>query len=297
MATTAASAVGSAFVSADESGKNWIDSHVHVWTDDKEAYPISPNFKDREMKPPTFYPSELFAHQRGTGVHRTVLVQMSFYEFDNSYMLDVMEEHPGRFGGIGIVDHSKSDVGAKMKALGKKDVRGFRLYAFSDRVKKWGESEGMETMWKAGADEGLAICCLTDPGALPTIRKWCEKYKDTPVVIDHFARNGMKGEVIQEELDRLLALADFPNTYVKVSAYYAFGEKSPPYTDLGDMIHQVRNAFGSERLMWGSDCPYQVQGDHTYEASLTLITEKSDFLSDADKENILKNTADKLFFA
>jgi predicted TIM-barrel fold metal-dependent hydrolase len=49
--------------------------------------------------------------------------------------------------------------------------------------------------------------------------------------------------------------------------------------------------------MWGSDCPYQVQGDHTYEASLTLITEKLDFLSDADKENILKNTADKLFFA
>lgn len=297
MATTAATAAGSAFVSADEAGKNWIDSHVHVWTDDKEKYPLAPKFRDRAVKPPTFLPEELFRHQKGTGVHRTVFVQMSFYQFDNSYMLDVMEKYPGRFGGIGIVDHTKSDVGEKMKSLGDKNVRGFRVYAFSDRMKDWDESEGMETMWKTGADEGLAICCLTDPSALPTIQKWCEKYRETPVVIDHFARNGMKGEVDQEELDRLLALADFPNTYVKVSAYYAFGKKTPPYTDLGDMIRQVRDAFGSERLMWGSDCPYQVQGEHTYEASLALITEKVDFLSADDKENILKNTADRLFFS
>ena len=51
----------------------------------------------------------------------------------------------------------------------------------------------------------------------------------------------MRGEVDQGELDRLLGLAKFANTYVKVSAYYALGKKAPPYTDLGPMFRQVRD--------------------------------------------------------
>jgi predicted TIM-barrel fold metal-dependent hydrolase len=296
LATSAATAAGVGISSAADSEKNWIDSHVHVWTPEKATYPISPNFSEREMKPASFLPTELFAHQKGTGVTRTVLVQMSFYEYDNSFMLDAMANFPGRFGGIGIVNAAEKVVDKKMMNLAGRGVRGFRLYAFSDRVKNWESSEGIQKMWKTGGDEKLAMCCLTDPGALPVIRKMCQSYPDTPVVIDHFARVGMKGTVDQAELDTLLGLAEFPNVYVKTSAYYALGKKAPPYTDLGDMIRQVRDAFGSERCMWGSDCPYQVQGDHTYEASLQLITDRLDFLSGEDKENILRNTAEKLFF-
>ena len=140
------------------------------------------------------------------------------------------------------------------------------------------------------------MCCLTDPAALPVVHRMTENFPDTPVVVDHFARIGMRGTVDQAELDQLLALADFPNVHLKVSAYYALGKKAPPYTDLAPMFRQVRDAFGSERLMWGSDCPYQVQGDHSYEASLALVTEKLDFLSDAEKTDILRNTAETLFF-
>lgn len=277
--------------------KNWIDSHVHVWTSDRESYPLSPNFSEREVKPPTFLPDELFAHQKGTGVHRTVLVQMSFYEFDNSYMLHVMEQYPGRFGGIGIVNDKETGVGEKMKELAASGVRGFRLYAFPDRVKDWESSEGIQAMWKTGGENGLAMCCLTDPAALPVVDKMVKAYPDTPVVIDHFARIGMRGSVDQGELDQLLALAEFPNTHLKVSAYYALGKKAPPYTDLAPMFRQVRDAFGAERLMWGSDCPYQVQGDHSYGASLALVTEGLDFLSAEEKEHILRKTADTLFFS
>jgi len=295
-------AVGTAGLAAGcsrESGpeKNWIDAHVHVWTPDKQAYPISPNFSEKEMAPPSFLPSELFAEQEGTGVNRTVLVQMSFYQYDNQFMLHSMEKFPGRFGGIGIVNSEEKTVGDEMKRLAGKGVRGFRLYAFPDRVKDWGASEGIQTMWRTGGEEGLAMCCLTDPASLSVIHSMCKKYPDTNVVIDHFARIGMKGEVDQSNLDALLALAQFSNTYVKTSAYYALGKKLPPYHDLGPLFQQVRDAFGSERLMWGSDCPYQVQGEHSYEASLALVTEGLDFLSEAEKENILRNTAEKLFFS
>ncbi len=53
------------------------------------------------------------------------------------------------------------------------------------------------------------------------------------------------------------------NAYVKTSAFYALGRKRPPYEDLGGMIHKMVAEFGSKRLMWASDCPYQVGEGHT----------------------------------
>jgi hypothetical protein len=48
--------------------------------------------------------------------------------------------------------------------------------------------------------------------------------------------------------------------------------------------------------MWGSDCPYQVQGEHSYKASLALIATQANFLSEIEIKAILGRTADELFF-
>ncbi|NLT71902.1 MAG: amidohydrolase [Verrucomicrobiaceae bacterium] len=274
----------------------WIDAHVHVWPADREKYPLAESSVGRTITPEIFDPAILRGHQKGTGVTRTVLIQMSFYGFDNSYMLDVIESDPERYRGVAIVDHSVAGVGERMKELGGQGVRGFRLYAFPDRTKDWAGSAGMREMWKVGGEENLAMCCLADPAALPAIQSMCETYPDTPVVIDHFARIGAKGTIDPAELARLLALAAFPQVHVKVSAFYALGKKQPPYTDLAPMIRELRDAYGSERLMWGSDCPYQVADEHSYAASVALVREKLDFLSDAEKTDIMKNTAEKVFF-
>ena len=48
--------------------------------------------------------------------------------------------------------------------------------------------------------------------------------------------------------------------------------------------------------MWESDCPFQVQGEHTYLASIDLVRRRLDFLSDDDKEWVLRRTAEEFFF-
>ena len=98
-----------------------------------------------------------------------------------------------------------------------------------------------------------------------------------------------------EDVDALCAMAQYPQVMVKVSAFYALGAKAPPYTDLSDLIHRVRDAFGAQRLMWASDCPYQVQGEHTYGASVDLI-EGLKFLNGAERQQILAGTASTFFF-
>ncbi|MEM9015605.1 MAG: amidohydrolase family protein, partial [Verrucomicrobiota bacterium] len=81
------------------------------------------------------------------------------------------------------------------------------------------------------------------------------------------------------------------------SAFYALGKKEPPYTDLIPMFRRVRDAFGADRLMWGSDAPFQLLEPHTYGASLELVTGMIDFLSESEKKQILRGTAERVFFS
>ncbi len=291
---TAGLVTGCATLPPKSSG--WIDAHVHVWTPDTTKYPLAAGYTKAGMKPPSYTPEELFAQCRPQGVSRIVLIQMSYYKYDNSYMLDMMRQHQGTFAGVAIIDENAPEVSGRMKALAVQGVRGFRLYSSNKTTANWKSSAGMKAMWKHGADSRLAMCCLADPDALPNINTMCREFPETPVVIDHFARIGVSGTVEQAYLDQLLALAKFKNTYVKTSAFYALGKKQAPYTDLGPMIRQLRDAFGAERLMWATDCPFQSAEGHTYGASIELIRDRLDFLSETDKQWMLRKTAEKVFF-
>lgn len=280
---------------AEDAARGWIDAHVHVWTPDTRGYPLDPAYQPADMQPPSFTPDELFAHCRPAGVRRVVLIQMSFYNFDNSYMLDMIAAHPGVFSGVGIVDHHAADVAEQMRQLASRGVRGFRLHARGS-AREWVEDEGMAKLWSTARDEGLAVCPLINPADIAHVDALCRKFPGTTVVVDHFARVGITGTIVPAELDALCALAQHPGVHVKTSAFYALGLKKPPYTDLGGMIRRVLDAFGAERLMWASDCPYQVQGEHDYEASLALIRDRLEFLSAGDKEQLLRATAERVFF-
>ena len=63
------------------------------------------------------------------------------------------------------------------------------------------------------------------------------------------------------------------------------------------MIKRLYESFGPERLMWASDCPYQLNDGNSYEASISLITDRIDFLSESDKQWLLRKTAESVFFA
>ena len=297
LAASVVAATGTTVRSGEKKPISPIDAHVHVWTPDTETFPLAEGFQKSGMNPKSFTPEELFSECKPHGVKRIVLIQMSFYKFDNSYMLHAMDKYPGVFGGVAIVDHSLSGVSKEMKRLANQKVRGFRLYANAKNTSTWATDRGVKAMWSTGADENLAMCLLADPDALPAITKMCENYPQTPVVIDHFARIGMKGAVDQKQLDQLLALSKFKTVAVKVSAYYALGKKKPPYTDLGPMILQLRDAYGGDRLMWATDCPFQVQDGHSYQASIELIRDRLDFLSREEKRSILETTAEKRFFS
>lgn len=274
----------------------WIDAHVHVWTPDITHYPLGPNFKVADMQPPSFTDAELLSHCKPVGVDRIVLIQMSFYQYDHRYMLHVMREHPGTFSGVALIDHRSPQLSGHIRELAASGVRGFRLHSMGD-ADAWVDDPGMHRLWRQAAEGGLAICPLINPTDIHYVDALCEKFPDTTVVVDHFARIGISGTIEKEPLDELCRLARFPNTHVKTSAFYALGKKTAPYDDLLPMIQRLLDSYGPERLMWGSDCPFQVQDGGSYESSLALIRDRIDLLSDNDRQWLLRGTAEKVFFS
>ena len=278
-----------------QSDGHWIDAHVHVWHPDTSLYPISPNFKPQDMRPPSFTDEELLSHCEPAGVSRIVLIQMSFYEFDHRYMTEVMQRHPGIFSGVSLIDWNQRRLKNEVRRHKKNGMRGFRMHSKGD-AKNWPTDPNVQKLWKLAAESDIAICPLINPEDIEAIDSLCTQFPETKVIIDHFARIGVSGRIEQDRLDQLCRVSRHPNTNVKTSAFYALGKKKAPYLDLLPMIKKVVDAFGAERLMWASDCPFQVESPHNYQSSIDLILKHANFLSEKDKVSILKSTAERLFF-
>jgi predicted TIM-barrel fold metal-dependent hydrolase len=232
-------------------------------------------------------------------VTRINLIQMSFYGFDNRYMLDMIGLHRGVFVGTAVINPLAKNAPQEMEALSRRGVRAFRIHPRLSNLPpaRWLQPEGYQAMFAAGARLNQAMSCLIDPDALPELDRMCTRYPDTPVIIDHLCRIGADGQIRDRDVDALCAMAKHKKVMVKVGAFYALGRKESPYTDLGPLIQRVIKAFGVQRCMWESDCPFQVQGKHTYRDSIELIRSRLDFLSAEDKDWLLRRTAEEFFFA
>ena len=292
---TAALAMPGTAVAAPATEHPWIDAHSHIWTRDIAKYPLAKGVQLEDLQPASFTTEELLALAGQNGVGRVVLIQHSkFYEFDNAYMIDAAKEHPQKFRIVGMIDTFSANPGQQMKDLLTKRVTGFRI---TPRIyqDKW-LAGGMPEMWRTAATTGQKICCLINTAELPEVDAMCTKHPDTPMVIDHFARIGVDGEFREADIAAMCKFARHKQTYVKISAFYALGQKKPPYLELIPMIRRLLDSFGPERLMWASDAPYQLDAGNTYAASLALVKEKMDFLSAGDRDWLLRKTAEKVFF-
>ncbi|HET9154877.1 MAG TPA: amidohydrolase family protein, partial [Solirubrobacterales bacterium] len=79
---------------------------------------------------------------------------------------------------------------------------------------------------------------------------------------------------------------------VKCSGAAALSAEPYPFADLWPHLHALLEAFGLERVMWGSDAT-RTAPLHTYRDALNHFTETAE-LTAAEKEQLLGGTARKL---
>lgn len=295
----AAAATGvrcSAAVFADQPAAPWIDAHSHIWTPDTSRFKLREGVTPDQLAPHSFTDEELMAVAAPEGVGRVVLIQhYPYHGWDNSYLIDAWKRHPARFRIVGMIDDARNDAAQQMRSLLKQGVTGFRIGPGNSSA-DWLGSAGMQQMWKTSAETRQPMCCLINPENITDVDSMCRRFPETPVVIDHFARIGISGEVLEADLKKLCDLSKHRLVKVKISAYYALGRKTPPHHELVPMIRRLFEAYGPDRLMWASDCPYQLGGDNTYRSSIALIRDHIDFVTPEERTKLLQKTAETTFF-
>lgn len=281
----------------------YIDAHSHIWTRDVEKYPLAEGNTVEDLAPPSFTAEELIAAAGKLGITRVVLIQhRPYHGTDNSYITDSIARHPGVFSAVACIDevaHAQkpNGIAKEMDRLKELGARGFRIRPGEGNAADWKDSDGITAMWKHAGESDVAICPLINPEDLAMVDRMCDAYPDTRVVVDHFARIGVDGQMRESDVENLCNLARHKHTHVKVSAFYALGKKQPPHDELKPMIRRLLDAYGASRLMWASDNPYQLTPPNTYADSLKLIIDRCEFLSADDREWLLRKTAERVFFS
>ena len=266
-----------------------IDPHVHVWVNDP-AYPWAPD----NPNPPAEDASceQLLEQMARHGTEKTVLVQVIHYKWDNRYAGDCLKQYPDRFEGVCRVDpQSPAAADDLSRWVEEYGFRGVRLSPGVGPEGDWFTRADLDALWRRTQELKVPMCILTVQERLPDLERWIRKYEDVQVCVDHMARPSVDDS---DGAANLLRLARYPEVYVKISGTWAVSNEKYPYRDTHAVVRQVYDAFGPERLMWGTDWPL-VERECGYAGALDLVRREFAFLNDADREWILGTTVLRLW--
>ena len=230
-----------------------IDTHTHVVSLDREAYPIEPPADLARMPWFDEHPVDaagLVAAMDTAGVHGAVLVQAKgAYGFDNAYAADARAVAPDRLVNASIVDMGAPDRLAQLERWAARGMLGTRLFNIPPARPAWIDDPATATVLQRCRELGVrvALCILVED--LPNVRALCAMAPDVPIALDHCGFVDLLGDT--RALD---ALADVPNLYCKVTTTM-LEPALHAGKDPRDVLERVCDVFGVEKLMWGSDYP------------------------------------------
>jgi L-fuconolactonase len=103
---------------------------------------------------------------------------------------------------------------------------------------------------------GLTYDLLIYPRQLPAAIELVTRFPDQPFVLDHLAKPLIKAGSLQPWREQICELAKAPNVLCKVSGIITEADHGAwRETNLRPYLDVVLDAFGPDRLMWGSDWP------------------------------------------
>jgi L-fuconolactonase len=290
LAAVASRGLGVTAMAANPTGLRIIDPHVHVWKNDAR-YPWPADL----AKPPAedALPETLLELMRAHGVERTVVVHVIYYRWDCRYAADVVRAHPDRFMGVCRIDPQSPRAVAELDRWTAEGFHGVRLSPGSGAGGDWiRDVPRMDAIWSRAAELKIPMCVLCPIDRIPDVERAIERHQGRlDVCIDHMADCPIDRP---NELKKLLALARYERVYVKLSHLWSLSREAYPYRDTHDQVRRLYDAFGPERLMWGTDWP-GVDAFCGYGRALALYRDEIKFFNDDDRKWILGQTALKLW--
>ncbi|HKB05649.1 MAG TPA: amidohydrolase family protein [Gemmataceae bacterium] len=224
-----------------------------------------------------------------------------YHGWDNRYLAHCLKAEPKRFRGQALIDPTDPEVAGKLEEVMKvPGMAGVRLSPIYYKGKDgWLDAKSSDALWKKAEELGAVFNFFIAAEQLPRLETMVKRFPKVRVVIDHLARVDLGGQGAEAETRKLLALAKYPNVYVKVSELMILSpSKKYPYRDTYPLVKAVYEAFGADRLLWGTGFPGATRaqaGRPSLEEELALIRTEIPFFTEKDRTKILGGNAAKLW--
>jgi predicted TIM-barrel fold metal-dependent hydrolase len=267
---------------AEDTAMTAVDAHAHVF---RRGLPLAANIRYAPDYDAT--PEEYLKTLEANGISNAVLVQPSFLGTDNSYMLDALKRYPNRFRGIAVVQPDiSSDTPREFASDG---IVGVRLNLIGAQNPQF-DTGPWPMFLKRLADLGWQVEIQAEarrwPELLPLLLK-----SGVTIVADHFGKPDPKLGVDDPGFRELLKAGASGRVWVKISGSYRNGAGLPEAA-----MPLLRDSFGLDHLVWGSDWPHTQFEKATNYA--TVRRELDIWLPEAsDRKVVLIDAPRKLFWS
>jgi predicted TIM-barrel fold metal-dependent hydrolase len=271
-----------------------IDTQIHLWEENRPDRPWVPSV--RPGLPEPFRAEDALALMNGAGVDRALIVPPSLLGESNDYALECAAHWPDRFAVVGLVDPLRPDIGEVLdRWLDQPGMVGVRLRLVESEQRRWGAITALDPFLSACASRDIVVS-LFAPHAVAVAEQLIQRHPGVRFALDHLGMPYIDDGPHFPERERMLGLARFPNVWVKLTSIASRSRSGYPFPETHDLIHAAYDAFGPERLLWGTDHTQQLaRGRATYQEQVDVFREALDFLSADDRRQILGENAARLY--
>jgi len=270
-----------------------IDAHHHLWRRSRGDYgwltaDLAPLWHDFEL-------ADLAPLMAAGGVAGGILVQAAPTEAETAFLLDLASRTPAILGVVGWTDLAAPDAPDAVGRLAANPaLKGLRPMLQDLADDDFILSPAVQPALRAMAEARLRFEALVRPRQLRRIATLRERHPDLPIILNHAGKPDIAGGGWSPWAEDVRALAADGVTVCKLSGLITEAgpdwdiERLRPYVDL------VIDAFGADRVMWGSDWPVVLLAG-TYGGWLDAARRLLARLTSDERAAILGRTAARVY--
>lgn len=271
-----------------------IDSHQHFWNYE----PVKHSWIDDDMSVirHDFTPSDLKKEYDTNGIDGCVAVQADQTLAETDFLIQLSNENDFIKGVVGWVDlrHKNVEIDLEQYSTIKK-VKGFRHVVQGEPDHNFllrpDFLRGISTLKKFD----FAYDILVFPHQLGAVLEFVKRFPNQKFVIDHMAKPYIKDGFFDGWAVLMKEIAKHKNVQCKISGMITEADfKTWSPNQIGPYIDVVLNAFGSKRVMYGSDWPVCLVAG-SYKQVKDLVTHFIANLSSAEQADVMGNNAIKFY--
>jgi L-fuconolactonase len=236
-----------------------VDAHHHLWrTGQGYTWLDAPELAPIRR---TFTPADLQLVLAESGVERTVLVEGGRCDTaEAGLLLGYAKETPQIAGVVAWADPADpalADTLAAYRALpGGELLAGVRPQIQGEAEPDYLDRPDVRRGLRTVAGTGLAFDLVIRAEQLPAAARAAHDVPELRLVLDHLAKPPIQAGERAEWAEALAELAAAPNTTAKLSGLVTEADwRKWTVADLRPYVATAVEAFGPERLMYGSDWP------------------------------------------